>query len=547
MNRKCVVVLIAVALLAAAGAPGSALTYPSIPVLVNANPNGSEGDWYVGATPPGYDPAKPVIVFVQGLHGSAGDWWGPTEYYGNNDMYAYAYSSGYRTAFVDFRDAGGNAGSMWLNGSVFRTQLEKICAHFRVSRVNVVCHSKGGVDVQSAIVHYGAYPYVGRVFTLSTPHWGSEVADLSYSWWSWWLGALLGQHDDGTYVLQTSYMSYFRSITDGRVENAPIKYYTSAGNDWGPWFSALWFGGSYLSAYGSNDGLVTVTSAHNPRATHVNTGGLNHDNIRMGRQAWWYVEPQVRTLPSVGATPVLPVPEDPHQVYTLDSASPSGNHLLRGGAFKRNETLSVPVESSVRAVILDLMVADPGVTVAVLSPRGRKIVPYATFTDTGFFKGATHIVTCLERPEAGPWIVQIQSERENAYLLAVQYDAPLTVSLRSPKRWVKAGAPFDLNLDLNAGPLEKIRFAKASYILGHGSAKGQFKKVFEGDLDKKPTGFGRLLYAPADPGLYSLALDVEGTAEDGTAFRRSVVWPIVVEPGSGSRLEFLRNLVSQDR
>ncbi len=98
-------------------------------MLVDVNPNGCEGDYYIGGILPGYDPSKPVIVLVQRLRGTALRWPGPTMYYGDNDMYAYAHNNGCRTAFVQFRDADDNAGSMWRNESVLRQQLDTNGAH----------------------------------------------------------------------------------------------------------------------------------------------------------------------------------------------------------------------------------------------------------------------------------------------------------------------------------------------------------------------------------------------------------------------------------
>jgi triacylglycerol esterase/lipase EstA (alpha/beta hydrolase family) len=148
----------------------SAATSPPLPTLMDQNPSGAEGNWLVGATPAAYDENKPVLVFIQGKGGNAASWWGDSKYSGVNDMYACAYNSGYRTAFVNLRDADGIEGTMWTNGEVLRNQLQQICSYFGVSKVNLICHSKGGIDAQTAIVHSGAYPWVARVVTLSTPH-----------------------------------------------------------------------------------------------------------------------------------------------------------------------------------------------------------------------------------------------------------------------------------------------------------------------------------------------------------------------------------------
>ena len=75
---------------------------------------------------------------------------------------------------------------------IVSTKLEEIYNHFG-KKVNIVAHSKGGIDTQAALVGYGANRFVGNVITLATPHHGSNLADLSYSWWAGWLASILGQ------------------------------------------------------------------------------------------------------------------------------------------------------------------------------------------------------------------------------------------------------------------------------------------------------------------------------------------------------------------
>lgn len=527
MLKRLCVGLVLIAVVATIVAPSAAAwTVPPAPQLIDANPYGNQGDWYVGATPPGFDPQKPVIVFVQGLNGSAVNWWGPTVYYGDNDMYEYAYNYGYRTAFVNFRDADGDAGSMWLNGSTLRTQLEQICRYFGVAKVNMVCHSKGGIDTQSAIVHYGAYPFVDRVFTLSTPHWGSETADLAYSWWAGWLASLLGQKSDGTYVLQTGYMQYFRSITDNRSENDTITYYTSAGDDWGPWLSDLWFGGMYLSSYGSNDGLVTVASAHNPRATHVITSNLNHDSIRTGYDSWWYVEPKIRTLSGYTAMSMQAAAIGEQAVESQAPAG-NGNYVLRGGEVKKNAVIQLPVEGGTRALVLDLMMAGADVDITLTSPNGVEYKPAAVHADNQFFKGATHYITTVQKPLAGHWKLRIRSERDNAYLLVTCFDSPLQPVLTPGQGKAKGGTPFEVSVGFGGrGP--RVKNATARAFLGHVN-RGQTKKLAEYVMSQSVNGFTGQLAMPAEPGLYNVHIVIEGTLEDGTPFERTMLRSIVVE------------------
>ena len=177
--------LLVTLLLPAPHAAMPVLAAPPLPV------QDGTGDIWWGAVPPGAE-SRPVLVFVHGLHGNAPSWWSPTGYSGVNDMYAYAYNNGFRTAFAQLNPPTGTpAGSMWTNGEALRSLIDRIAAHYGVGQVVLVGNSKGGVDIDSAITHYCAAPRVSRVFTLASPHWGTPLADLAYSWWGCLLAAIL--------------------------------------------------------------------------------------------------------------------------------------------------------------------------------------------------------------------------------------------------------------------------------------------------------------------------------------------------------------------
>ncbi|MBG9831823.1 esterase/lipase family protein, partial [Bacillus wiedmannii] len=185
----------------------SAETHPDYGKVFPPKETFRPGDWFVGATPTQVDPIKSPIVFVQGKNGKANDWYGDTYYHGKNTMYNLAYDAGYQTAFVQLYDAAGTGSvSPWTNGKLLAEKLEAISQHFG-KKVNIIAHSKGGIDTQAALVQYGAHRFVDKVITLGSPHYGTHLADLSYSWWAGWLASLLGQQDEGTYALQTGEMA----------------------------------------------------------------------------------------------------------------------------------------------------------------------------------------------------------------------------------------------------------------------------------------------------------------------------------------------------
>jgi pimeloyl-ACP methyl ester carboxylesterase len=530
--------------------PASAWTVPPAPTLVDVNPSGNAGDWLIGAIPANYDATKPVIVFVQGLNGSANSWWGPTMYYGNNDMYAYAYNNGYRTAFVQFRDADGNAGSMWLNGSVLRQQLQSICQYFGVSKVNLVGHSKGGIDSQSAIVHYGAYAYVQNVFTLASPHLGSELADLCYSWWSWWLAALLGQRSDGTYVMQTSYMNYFRSLTNNRTEDAAIRYYLGAGTDWGPWFSAMWYGGNYLWFKDKSDGVVCLYSALGlPNGTAVfNSSSLNHDNIRMGSKTWGYMAPYLSSY-TVAAFGALPAGDTTVKTALEPLASVAG--LVRGGPIEGTARQSFAVESGVADLTVNCLVGGPATSGSLIAPDGTRVaLAQAETTIYGeeagmvaeVFAGARSIGASVVKPAAGQWTLELTAATPDAYLAVVGFGGGADIRLAreaevvySPGDWIRLR--FETlggdGAALTGLSVEGVVVATSSGRGSVGSTPNYgLASRIKLNLVPNSTGVYEAAFKlPGREGLYNLTIDLAGQQADGTALGRTlIVSKLVLKP-----------------
>jgi len=560
---KAILAIVIIGLLATiSAAPASAWTVPPAPTLVNVNPNGNEGDWLIGAFPPNYSTSKPVIVFVQGLHGSAGNWWGPTMYYGNNDMYAYAYNNGYRTAFVQFRDADGTAGSMWLNGSVLKQQLQLICQYFGVTKVNIVAHSKGGIDSQSAIVHYGAYPYVQNVFTLASPHRGSELADLCYSWWSWWLAALLGQRDDGTYAMQTSYMNYFRSLTDGRTEDANIRYYLGSGTDWGPWFSAMWYGGNYLWFTDDSDGVVCHYSALGlPNGTPVFTlSSANHDNIRMGSKSWSYMAPYLNAYrtTTLSATAVSDSVADAK--LPVDA---SVSTFVRGGPVEGTARQDFAVESGNNSLTVSCLVGTTATTGVLIAPDGVRSPLVASLNPSLYggdaeaaaevFRGARAIGVSVANPVAGQWTLELTAPAPDAYLAVVGFDggagirlARDTESVYGPGDWIhlrfetsggNGAALTDLSVDgvvVATSPERGLAGSTPDYGL-----------VSRLGLKLVPDSTGVYEAAfklPGREGLYNLTLDLTGRQADGTVFNRTLILSKLVLKPEHRNVDGLRAL-----
>lgn len=483
------------------------------------------GTWFLGDTPPNYDPNKPPIVFVQGKSGAADDWYKDTVYHGANDMYETAYNAGYQAVFVQLYDAARQGSrSQWDNGRLLATMLGQIYNHFG-KKVNIVAHSKGGPDTQAALVHYGAHQFVGKVVTLGSPHHGSHLADLSYSWWAGWLASLLGQKDDGTYSLQTGEMAKFRSQTDSHVNVSKNKYYTVAGTSWGPAFSALATGGLYLSSYGSNDGLVNEWSTKLKYGTHLFTDSkLDHDSIRIGSRVFSRIEPQLRTSTFTVAVPITTMASSEEPI--IESAN---NQVVLGGPITQKGTSekNFAIDRKTDAT-LSVLTATPYTKVHFVSPSGKvytnKNSKVTTTRDQDAFRGAYVQTFHLKGMEAGQWRVQLKNiARNDAFLLVGTFADKAPFSLGMAGKTKQSKAKFFMKQEksqtLNQAVDVTIRVVDAKGALI--SETKQVRKVNAYMLEG-------LLPQVAKSGVYNVTIDLKGKA-NGKDFTRTLVRSIYIE------------------
>jgi hypothetical protein len=481
---------------------------------------GSPGTWYVGATPPNVDYRKPVLVFVHGKGGAAVDWWSDTVYHGVNDMYAYAYNAGYRTAFVDMYPES----SMWVNGDLLNQQLNAITAYFGVSKVTIIAHSKGGVDANAASVHYGASGKIERIITLSSPHWGTPLADMAYSTWTWWLAALLGERSDATYVLQTGYMSYFRSITDGRDNSVP--YYTLSGNKCGPVFSALWVSCGMIS--GQDDGLVPVWAALKPGGTLIKDGYWDHDEIRMGSRTWSWFAPVIQTTTGSATTTVVSAGpqlaaagQAPRAGRPGGSAKPEapGNVILRGGATEGPTAPDFPIESQVRSATVAVYASSPDFTATLTGPDGSsyQVAMQSQVPADDVFAGAWMGTVEVKSPAAGQWHLTGTAAGNTGYLMMAELDSDLQATLDAGPAVDVPGARH--RLAVGFGPLRTPASSQAEAAVALAGQQPHGRPAFAQAAGGQLTAAVDL---PGQSGIHNVTVTVTGTLPDGSNFERTL-------------------------
>jgi pimeloyl-ACP methyl ester carboxylesterase len=482
---------------------------------------GVPGEWYVGEMPPNADPGLPVLLFVHGLNGSASIW------YEGNNMYETAYHQGYQTVFVDLYDAGGNPKSMWDNGEMLAQIIEEVYDHFGRDIV-LVSYSKGGIDSQAALIHYDAHPYVSNVITLGTPHRGSQLADLAYSGAAWWLAAIIGQRNDATYSLQTGYMSYFRSLTDSHANVSRNQYYTLAGTHRGSFGSALWWGGLYLSAYGSNDGAVVASYASLPYGQVVRVdSGWNHDTIKTGRTFNWF-RPFLTTR--TGSTS-----ETEHQAETPHDRAGQvalreayANQYIHGDVHSGLISEPILIEDRVQSVTISVFTDQPLDQLRLYDPAGQEEhqIRVQVEKDEHIFQGAYQYLLTVDQPRAGEWTLKGDtSGASGAFLLAAHFDSPLT---------------NDLKLQLDAQQLQLyvdasfVSRAQANYSIDFFPDRLQSKRSGSSTgvkLIEREAVQGSNIALPVvtEPGVYNITVELSGETAAGHSLRRTAVHSVYVD------------------
>jgi triacylglycerol esterase/lipase EstA (alpha/beta hydrolase family) len=458
------------------------------------DPGGVPGQWYAG-DPPGYvDPAKPVLVFIHGINSSSKTWWE------DNNIYQTALNSGYETAFIDVHPDK----DMRENGAIINNRIRDIYTYFGRKKIVIIAHSKGGIDAQSALVQYGAHPYVSNLITLSTPHYGSQLADLAYSGWAGWLAAILGSKNDATYSLQTGYMNNYRSQIDSNTNHTKNPVYTLAGTSWGGFGSSLYWGGLYLSSYGSNDGAVTVANSRLPYSREVRVSNWNHTTVREGG-TFQYFRPYLTTYAQPFASMA-----SPEAAVSLEKEPTAITALHRGGEFEKEGRETFHVEENVAKLDLDLLSDKQMKDIQLISPSGTVFNTFVESTDQGFFKGGHHHSFQIQNPETGKWTI-VAKKNKAAYLMTAGFHSELnteivlgdkTLELKNKGNKVK---DFHVNVNINKDGKQK-----------------QHPSILM-------TNQGKVPFTYKEEGVYTLTLDVNGTTKAGNKFERTIVKSIYVD------------------
>ena len=185
-------------------------------------------------------------------------------------------------------------------------------------------------------------------------------------------------------------MEHFRSLIDNHPNVSKNNYYTIAGTNTGPFLSALWMGGLYLSD--PNDGLVKEASTKLSYGTHLFTdASLDHDRIRMGSAVFSRLE---QYLQSASTDRIIANKEyfSHSDIFQELDAS----HYFYGGKLQSSNDVT---HSFYVDTVLDNVKLWTGLTtdkIELVSPSGKKYTnrTIESLEEASFFNGVVpHIFT----------------------------------------------------------------------------------------------------------------------------------------------------------
>ena len=163
------------------------------------------------------------------------------------------------------------------NAVEIQSELKGILAQTGAKKVNIIAHSKGGLDARYMISSLNMAPYVASLTTMSTPHHGSELMQVleklptrTYHRVCGWINAYfgsVGDHAPDAYGASRQLHPDFLKQFNLENPDAPGVYYQSyAAEMTSPLSSSLLMAPFAIIKWATgnsenNDGLVTIDSA----------------------------------------------------------------------------------------------------------------------------------------------------------------------------------------------------------------------------------------------------------------------------------------------
>lgn len=183
-------------------------------------------------------------------------------------------------------------GTIPNNAKQLKNQIEAFCKAQGCEKVNIIAHSKGGLDARYMISALDMSSRVASLTTLSTPHHGSKLSAALLRYPRWLIGHICFFINKFYWIFRDEcpdILSAAKELTDTAMQdfntvilNAPGVYYQSYSSQTSKANAFLVFIPYQISRYceqDETDGLVSVRSSQWGDYKGQIQGNLNHLQI----------------------------------------------------------------------------------------------------------------------------------------------------------------------------------------------------------------------------------------------------------------------------
>jgi len=183
-------------------------------------------------------------------------------------------------------------GDIKSNAKILKNSIDKILDETKSEKVNIIAHSKGGLDSRYFIYKHNYGDRVASLTTISTPHHGAELSDLIYKQRFIHspiakkalkiFGKLYGDKNPSLFKLNYQLTTKYMEIFNGEILPDDRVYYQVIYSVMKTAFDDLLFFHTYRyikKVNGDNDGFVSESSAKwGDNVTKIE-GGISHAEI----------------------------------------------------------------------------------------------------------------------------------------------------------------------------------------------------------------------------------------------------------------------------
>jgi triacylglycerol lipase len=183
-------------------------------------------------------------------------------------------------------------GDIKSNAKLLKATIDNVLDETKSEKVNIIAHSKGGLDSRYFIWKYNYGDKIASLTTISTPHHGAELSDLIYRQRFIHsriakralklFGKLYGDKNPALFRLNYQLTTKYMKIFNGEVLPDDRVYYQSIYSVMKNAFDDLLFFHTYgyiKRVCGDNDGFVSECSAKWGNNIIKIEGGISHAEI----------------------------------------------------------------------------------------------------------------------------------------------------------------------------------------------------------------------------------------------------------------------------